>query len=94
MSLICSDETGNDKSTPSSVFESRVNPTKGFFNYFGSTEETSYLKVYISSLKKHVAIVDQNLMILTQEGKLYSIDMQNQGRFYENSNEITMHDLI
>ena len=94
MSLISLGEDQNDKSTPGSIFESRINPKGGIFGYFSSSAETSYLKVYITSPEKHLAIVDQNLLVLTQEGKLYKVDIQKQGKVYENSSDLIVHDLI
>lgn len=86
----------NDKSLPSSLLESRVNERPGLFKQliYGSKSDKSYLKVYIESPNKTWSIVDGKLLILTDTGNLYSIDIQEKGSYYSTSKEVSSVALI
>ena len=88
------DHSENDKSTPIAIFESRINPTPPFYDFFSAKGEKSYLKLYISSPEKCLAIVDKNLIVLTQEGKVYSINIQEEGNHYPEDKEVDIFDLV
>jgi hypothetical protein len=77
-------ENCNSKSIPEALLESRINEKRGFFGAFiqGSSHEKSYLKAYIDSSEKQVAIHGNKLLILTKEGELFSMDVQLEGHVY------------
>jgi hypothetical protein len=89
-------EEPNSKSIPHNIMESQINPKGGLFSrMFGASEETSYLKVYISSPEKQVAITeDSQLLIVTQEGKYFHIDITSKGNVYEGDDNLHVEELV
>lgn len=94
-SLLIVDESVNDKSTPASLLESRINNGTGLFGgFFGSSGEKSYLKLYIDCPHKSIAIHKNKLFVLTKEGKVHSIDIQTEGAFYDTNDKVKTIDLF
>jgi WD40 repeat protein len=87
-------EESNAKSIPPSMLASVTNPTAGMFSkFFGSSGEKSYLKVYISSPEKHLAINHDKLLILTHDGNLHSIKINCKGSHDVTSDEVHTFDM-
>lgn len=88
-------EEMNAKSIPPSLMASMANPTAGMFSkLFGSSGEKSYLKVYVSSKEKHLAINHDKLLILTQDGSLHSININCIGSHDVTSDEVKTIDMF
>lgn len=76
---------------PKEMLESRHGSTDGFLSRFigiGSTGERSYLKLSVDYPDKVCSIIGQNLVIIRSDGKMHSIDIQNEGKFSESSDEV------
>lgn len=84
----------NNKSIPYTILESRINPTPAFYDFFSIKGEKSYLNVHIASPEKSLAILGRNLIILTQNGIVYSINIQEEGHYYRDSDEVKVFDLV
>lgn len=85
----------NSKSLPTSLMESQINPKGGLFSrVFGPTEESSYLKVYISSPEKQVAIINNMLLIATQDGKMYHLNIKTTGSITEKDADLKEIELV
>lgn len=64
------------------------NNSQGFLSklWSGKSTEKSYLRVYVRSPHKIWAILDQHLIIMCSNGKLYSIDINEEGQYYADTN--------
>ncbi|CAI2369159.1 unnamed protein product [Moneuplotes crassus] len=87
-------ESAIDGSTVSTVLEARENPKSSILGFFSTQSEQSYLKVYIKSPEKSIAIIDNQLHILTQDGKMHYIDIQLEGSYWEDYPQVQKIDLM
>ena len=86
---VITDETEESKrSAHSFLFKSIHNTKPGLFSQFWSRKSTekSYLRIYVQHTNKVWAIIDQKLIILCSNGILYSVDVNEEGMYYADTN--------
>ena len=88
MSLVTDETEAGKLSSNNYLGKSIHNISQGVLSklWSGKSTEKSYLRVYVQQPYKVWTIVDQTLLIMCSTGKLYSVDVNEEGLFYAETN--------